>query len=346
MMYTIVDVGSNTIRMNVYDIKDDKLKILFTKKATAGLASFVKDKSMSAAGIDRVVEVLEDFKETLANLNIPEMHVFATASLRNVENSSEAVAEIERRTGVPVRVLSGREEAELDFLGAAREANVRKGLLVDIGGGSTELVAYKDGKILSAVSIAKGSLNSYNKYVKGILPTKEERRLIRADFLKKLDGIKAFEGKNKYKLMCGVGGTVRAALKLDQLLFGKSAAENLLQVSHVSYIIKAMEQRENREKFIKNMGLLLDVVPDRIRTILPGMIILYAVAKRFKCESILVAQTGVREGFMYNYVLKNGKLGQDELAGENEENNQAEDIAKAMEAVQAAAKEQAAGEEQ
>lgn len=346
MMYTIVDVGSNTIRMNVYDIKDDKLKILFTKKATAGLASFVKDKSMSAAGIDRVVEVLEDFKETLANLNIPEMHVFATASLRNVENSSEAVAEIERRTGVPVRVLSGREEAELDFLGAAREANVRKGLLVDIGGGSTELVAYKDGKILSAVSIAKGSLNSYNKYVKGILPTREERRLIRADFLKKLDGIKAFEGKNKYKLMCGVGGTVRAALKLDQLLFGKSAAENLLQVSHVGYIIKAMEQRENREKFIKNMGLLLDVVPDRIRTILPGMIILYAVAKRFKCESILVAQTGVREGFMYNYVLKNGKLGQDELAGENEENNQAEDIAKAMEAVQAAAKEQAAGEEQ
>ncbi|MGM9540796.1 Ppx/GppA phosphatase family protein, partial [Anaerovibrio sp.] len=155
-MYTIVDVGSNTIRMNVYDIKDDKLKILFTKKATAGLASFVKDKRMSAAGVDRVVEVLEDFKETLNNLNIPEMHVFATASLRNVENSQEAVAEIERRTGLFVQVLSGREEAELDFLGAAREANVKKGLLVDIGGGSTELVAYKDGKILSAVSIAKG----------------------------------------------------------------------------------------------------------------------------------------------------------------------------------------------
>ena len=54
-MYTIVDVGSNTIRMNVYDIRDDKLRLLFTKKATAGLASYVKDKRMSAAGIDRVV---------------------------------------------------------------------------------------------------------------------------------------------------------------------------------------------------------------------------------------------------------------------------------------------------
>ncbi|MDD6596764.1 phosphatase [Anaerovibrio sp.] len=343
-MYTIVDVGSNTIRMNVYDIRDDKLRLLFTKKATAGLASYVKDKRMSAAGIDRVVEVLEDFKETLANLNIPEMHVFATASLRNVENSHEAVAEIERRTGIDVQVLSGREEAELDFLGAAREAAVKKGLLVDIGGGSTELVAYKDGKIVSAVSIAKGSLNSYNKYVKGILPTKEERRLIRGDFLKKLDGIKAFDGKNKYKLMCGVGGTVRAALKLDQLLFGKSAAENLLQVSHVGYIIKAMEQKENQEKFIKNMGLLLDVVPDRIRTILPGMIILYAVAKRFKCESILVTHTGVREGFMYNYVLKKGHIGQDGLAGDDEKDNQAADTAQGVEAVQAASEAQGAGE--
>lgn len=345
-MYTIVDVGSNTIRMNVYDIRDDKLRLLFTKKATAGLASYVKDKRMSAAGIDRVVEVLEDFQETLSNLNIPEMHVFATASLRNVENSHDAVAEIERRTGVAVQVLSGREEAELDFLGAAREAAVKKGLLVDIGGGSTELVAYKDGKIISAVSIAKGSLNSYNKYVKGILPTKEERRLIRADFLKKLDGIKAFEGKNKYKLMCGVGGTVRAALKLDQLFFGKSAAENLLQVSHVGYIIKAMEQKENQEKFIKNMGLLLDVVPDRIRTILPGMIILYAVAKRFKCESILVAHTGVREGFMYNYVLKKGHIGQDGLAGDDEKDNQAADTAQGVEAVQAAAEAQGAGEKE
>ena len=174
---------------------------------------------------------------------------------------------------------------------------------MDIGGGSTELVAYKDGQIKSAISIAKGSLNSYNKYVKGILPTKEERKAIKKDFVEKLEGLQAFEGKNKYKLICGVGGTVRAALKLDKLFFGKSTAENLLPVSHIGYIIKSMEQKDNREKFMQNMSVLLDVVPDRIRTIMPGMIILYAIAKRFKCEMIMVAQTGVREGFMYNYVL-------------------------------------------
>ncbi len=311
-MHTIVDVGSNTVRMNVYDVKDGKLKVLFSKKETVGLASYVRGQYMSAAGIERVIQVLTEFREVLENLNIHEMHVFATAALRNVKNSEEAVEEIHRRTGIKVQVISGREEAELDFLGAAIESNIKKGLLVDIGGGSTELVAYKDGGIISAVSIPKGSLNSYNKYVKGILPTKEERKAIKKDFVGKLDGLRAFEGSNKYKLICGVGGTVRAALKLDKLFFGESLAEDILPVSHIGYIIKAMEQKDNRDKFLKNMGMLLDVVPDRIRTIMPGMIILYAVAKRFKCEAIMVTHTGVREGFMYNYVLAEDKSGANE----------------------------------
>ena len=249
-MYTIVDVGSNTIRMNVYDVKDDRLKVLFSKKATAGLASYVKNKKMTEAGIDKVVEVLAEFKETLENLNICEMHVFATASLRNVKNSKAAVAEIEYRAGVKIQVLSGQEEAELDFLGAARDANMDKGLLVDIGGSSTELVAYSNGKIQSAVSIAMGSLNSYNKFVKGILPTKAERKNIREEFLKYLDGIKAFDGKREYKLMCGVGGTVRAALKLDKMFLGRSGADNVLQVSHINAIIKAMEKKDDGEYYM------------------------------------------------------------------------------------------------
>jgi len=321
-MHTIVDVGSNTVRMNVYDVKDSKLKILFSKKATVGLASYVKGRHMTAAGVDRLIEVLEDFKETLRNLNIHEMHVFATASLRNVSNTQEAIDEIYRRTGVNVQVLSGQEEAELDFLGAALESRIKKGLLMDIGGGSTELVAYKDGRMLSAVSIAKGSLNSYNKHVKGILPTRDERKAIKKDFLDKLDGIEAFAGKNQYKLICGVGGTVRAALKLDKLFFGQQAQENVLEVSHIGYIINAMVQKENRDKFLKNMSLLLDVVPERIRTILPGMIILYAAAKRFKCEAVVVAQTGVREGFMFNYVLKDVYGGRTEGHEENADNEQ------------------------
>ena len=346
-MYTIVDVGSNTVRMNVYDIRDKKLKLLFSKKETVGLASYVRGQYMSAAGIEKVISVLEEFRDVLNNLNIHEMHVFATAALRNVDNSQEAVEEINRRTGLQVQVISGREEAELDFLGAAIESNIKKGLLVDIGGGSTELVAYKDGRIRSAISIAKGSLNSYNKYVKGILPTKEERKNIKKDFVERLEGLQDFESKNKYKLICGVGGTVRAALKLDRLLFGKSAAENILPVSHIGYIIKSMESKNNRDKFLQNLSILLDVVPERIRTIMPGMIILYAIAKRFKCEAIMVANTGVREGFMYNYVLSKDEPSLAEAKGTETEllDKLGEDLAEGTENSAPAEKGQVSGNE-
>ena len=60
-MHTIVDVGSNTVRMNVYDVKDGKLKLLFSKKETVGLASYVRGQYMSAAGIEKVISVLEEF---------------------------------------------------------------------------------------------------------------------------------------------------------------------------------------------------------------------------------------------------------------------------------------------
>ena len=76
-MQTIVDVGSNTVRMNVYDVKDGKLKLLFSKKETVGLASYVRGQYMSAAGIEKVISVLEEFKDVLNNLNIHEMRVFA-----------------------------------------------------------------------------------------------------------------------------------------------------------------------------------------------------------------------------------------------------------------------------
>lgn len=76
-MHTVVDVGSNTVRMNVYDVKDGKLKLLFSKKETVGLASYVRGQYMSAAGIEKVISVLEEFRVVLNNLNIHEMRVFA-----------------------------------------------------------------------------------------------------------------------------------------------------------------------------------------------------------------------------------------------------------------------------
>ena len=144
MLHGIIDIGSSTVRMAVYDIRGGDIEMLLKKKHVVGLAAYVKDGVMTQAGIDKAVEILKEFTGFLQCFHITRVAAFTTAALRNAKNSKEAVAEIERRTGLKIRVITGDEEAAFDFIGATHAFGHEDGLLVDIGGGSTELVAFAE----------------------------------------------------------------------------------------------------------------------------------------------------------------------------------------------------------
>ena len=79
MICAIIDVGSNTVRMSVYKTEKDSFSILFSKKETAGLASYIKRSAMSEEGIDEAIRVIESLRSTLSYTNADELHIFATA---------------------------------------------------------------------------------------------------------------------------------------------------------------------------------------------------------------------------------------------------------------------------
>lgn len=108
-MYAIIDIGSNTIRLNVYQVEEDgAIHSIFQSKETAGLAGYVReDGSMSREGLDRAADALLRFRSILDALHIENRAVFATASLRNITNSEEAVFQLQERTGLMIRLLSG-----------------------------------------------------------------------------------------------------------------------------------------------------------------------------------------------------------------------------------------------
>ena len=301
-MYAIVDVGSNTVRLNIYKLEYGNLSLVLNKKESVGLASYVKNGQMMPSGINRVSQVLMDFKTLLEDLQIDNVHVFATAALRNAKNSKAAVAEVEKRAGIKVQVISGETEAELDFIGASHAVEVTDGLLVDIGGGSTELVPYKKGKIKEAVSIPLGSLNTHDKFVTGILPNKAERKAIKKAVL---DEIAKFPevAKGKYPIICGVGGTCRAANKLNIDMFRLPLENSTIKFPNLKRMVRILENKEKETVSIETLDIMLRVVPDRVRTLLPGMIVLETVAKHFGTEAIEVTNAGVRDGFLYKYVL-------------------------------------------
>lgn len=297
MMCGVIDLGSNTIRLTVYRIKDHSFKILFTQKTMAGLVGYVQDGYLKQGGIDKACEVLSNYKSIFENFEINDLNVFATASLRNIKNTDEAVSKILERTGLKVEVISGEEEAILDFEGATQNIDMNNGLLVDIGGGSTELVTYNNSNIVMPVSIPVGSLSLYTKYVEKILPKKRECKKMRKIVEKELE--KSIEQK-KYPIICGVGGTVRAVLKLNNFMFSMAATNNEVTVEHLRYILETLNEKNS-----SSLNLILKICPDRIHTIIPGLCLLRTIASRYESETIMVSSYGVREGYLYDRVIKN-----------------------------------------
>lgn len=306
-MYGVIDIGSNTIRLNIYKVEDGVPSVLLSKKDATGLASYIHHGRMSADGIERAVLVLLDFKVLLDEFNI-EGFAFATAALRNIENSMEAIDELSKRTGLSIVLLPGETEAELDFIGITCSVSLNSGLMVDIGGASTELVIYKGHEILKSFSMPVGSLNMYNRHVQHLIPGRTERRDIKQEVLNCLTQDDDFRKGTWQNIigMCGVGGTIRAACCLNNELFDLPADTQEINAPNIKKIIKLLENDEEDDLIsIDTLEVLLRTVPDRVRTVLPGLIILHTLIKYFGIKTIHVSRTGVREGYLYRQLQAN-----------------------------------------
>ena len=293
----IVDLGSNTIRLSIYHWEGRQFKLLMNKKEMAGLAGYIKDGVLSDRGILVACQVLSGFKALLENFDIRDIHVFATASLRNIVNTEDALDTIRAVTGVTVEVVSGSDEATLSFLGATVGGGAPDtGLLADIGVGATELVAYEKGGITSGCSLPMGSLSLFTRYVTGLFPTREERHAIRDQVEAELERAKTQGVRCAH--LTGVGGTIRAAAKLCNDLSGADQNNRTIPAEEIRALYKDLKKGDQA-----TLRQILRIVPDRVHTILPGLAILCAVLKSYEVETVLVSPCGVREGYLLQRVM-------------------------------------------
>ncbi len=300
MLHALVDLGSNSIRLSVYKYRDNKIIPLINKKEMVGLAGYVINGSLTEAGIRNAITVLAGYKEIIKNFGIPHMHVFATASLRNINNTQDVLERIRQATTINVDVLSGVEEARLDFVGATYFLKKNRGILVDIGGGSTELVVFEGNTIQKLTSIPIGSLNLYVNNVKKILPDTSERKKIKKRIDEQLDSLNWKKLGSSYEL-CGIGGTVRGCFRICQELFYENKDMKFITPSDIKKVVNLLEQKD-----LTSFKDIYRIVPERIFTITPGIMILNETIKRFKPETITLSKTGLREGYLIDQILKVG----------------------------------------
>ncbi len=301
-MIYMIDIGSNTIRFNVYEETKDKRsrwKEVFLKKNVAGLASYVEDGVLTKDGIKKLIKVLKKQEKLFRFLKGDELHVFATASLRNIKNSREAIQAVEEETGLTIRLFSAEEESKLGYRGWKQALDIKSGASIDIGGGSTELVTFNSGGICAIYPIEEGCLSLYRRFVSEVFPTAEEVKALEA-WVSRLCPYAEMEIEGD--TLVGIGGTVRA---LGNMLQELNAKED-----NTSYTLAELEDLQARllARDQKALRTLLQVVPERVHSITPGLLLLRCQMQHLGMEYVQVSKYGVREGYA-EYLQTEGSNG-------------------------------------
>lgn len=301
MKYAVIDLGSNTIRLVVYEETNAEFHALFTQKFTAGLAAYLQDGMMTPEGIRLICTTLQRCKMLLKEFTPCTTLAFSTAPLRNIRNTQEAIDQIYAETGYSVDVLTGLEEAYLDYYGVQRELPVESGLLFDIGGGSTEVLTFAHDGTGVIESVPIGSLNLSKKHIAKLFPDKKERDAIRLQVQKSLKRHK-LNHLPPYETLCGIGGTARTVLQLLQAMNVILPAQRTFTAEQFRKLKKFLWKKDSAV-----MELLTQYCPDRLHTIFSGILILETLILQSQCTTVYVCKYGVREGYLRRYLMQQKK---------------------------------------
>ena len=303
----VVDIGANSVRMNVYDINTEtgRFSVCDSARSMLGLAAYSVDGRLSSDGEGRLFAVLREYLARANSVPTDAFFAFATASLRGLSNTDKVLASIKRRLGIEVAVISGDEEAELDFfatLGRFGSDIASKGITVDMGGGSTEIVGFENGRKTCGHSFRIGCLAVSKRFVKTPLAiTASELSDIKNYALSELSTHPEFENIGGTAYL--IGGTARAAAKIFMgVRSGLSSLDGFEMTADDLFSV--------RDTVLSDGGAAIKKYsPDRTATVAPGVCALCEAIRYCGAERLIISGAGVREGFVAKIIeeRKNAK---------------------------------------
>lgn len=294
MNYGVIDLGSNSVRLEIFKYENKELKNIYSKRAVVGLASYMLPEGyLSDLGIKSAIDIVSILKEESNAFDIKKLYIIATATIRNARNQNEIINRINHACGVKVELLDEKTEALLGVKGIQSKTDIQHGVVLDIGGGSTEVTLIKDSKVTEAHSLPLGSLNSFITFVKEILPTKEEKERIQKAVLNALSFSKVSQMKFDY--IYGIGGSLKAAKVLIESLSGKKI--EYITKNNVKDLISKIDPAK-KQTYLS----IIRMIPERLHTILPGLIILDTIMNYFDIQKVYISQSGIREGYILQHI--------------------------------------------
>lgn len=155
----VIDIGSNSIRLVVFDALRRVPSPVFNEKVICGLGRGLNASGrLSKEGVEQAIRNLDRFTQLARAMAVERVDMIATAAVREAENGEEFIDQVETVCGHAVRILSGREEARISGLGVVSGYPDADGIMGDLGGGSLELVALNNGELGESVTLGLGPL--------------------------------------------------------------------------------------------------------------------------------------------------------------------------------------------
>lgn len=293
MRYAIVDIGSNTVKISVYDDESGALKHVLSQSSTLGLATYRRDDRLTEEGIYLLAATLKEYRHLAAMVSAEHLACIATASLRNLANADYVVERIQSLCGLTIDIITGDREAALGFAGLVTAVgNPQDGIFVDLGGASTELITVREGRPASTVSLPFGALKLYHAHVSGLFPTEAEEAAIRRDVTTPLEDYLA-GGDVSDEIAYLTGGTAKAIAKLMQLRFSDSDGRRNFTVDEFRSLAEDLRSADG--EFLHRVAAR---IPERIHMILPGLIALLTIFERYGVKTIQIVYSGIRDGYV------------------------------------------------
>ena len=304
-----LDLGTNTFRLLIADLTDGgNLIPLLRKRVITRLGEgFHKDGLIQPNAVNRARKALLSFSSLLHDYQVEQVSAVATSVVREAANGEKITENLYKQTGIAIRTLTGIEEAHLTLKGVFSVLQDREklSLLVDIGGGSTELTLSEDSIPIKAESINLGVVHLAEQLITSDPPSEQDLSLLHEQIRKHLSNNSVSEylaaaSSTQHPLsLIGTAGTVTTLAAIDQGL----SDYDPLKINNYPLSRTTLETIYTQLTTLplSERAAIPGLEKGREDLIIPGTAILLEIMSRFQCTDLIVSDAGLLEGILLEH---------------------------------------------
>src|SRR5262252_5180275 len=308
MRIAAIDIGTNSIHMIVVRVRPDlSFEVVDREKEMVRLgAGGLDGRSLTPTATTAALQTLAKFRRLADSHNVDEIVAGATSAVREADNGGDFIAEVERRTGIKVRVIAGNDEARLIHLAAVYGVHMggNPAVVIDIGGGSVEVTLGTASHLTHARSFKLGVIRLTERFVRtDPISSGDERRLVKhinKEIGEYLDGI----ADRRFDRVIGTSGTI---LSLGALALNDEGLADPEGIRNRRVAAKSI--RRIRKRLIGvdlEARLQMDGLdPRRADIAVAGSVLLDTILRRLGADDLTLCDLALREGLVLDYIHRN-----------------------------------------